>query len=125
MTLLGDESVERQIVEQLRQDGHSVGYIAETEPSVGDDVVLQRANESGAVLLTEDKDFGELVFRQRLVHHGVVLIRLYGLSADAKAGIVSAALAAHSSELVGTFTVISPGMVRIRPGLTDADGTSQ
>jgi hypothetical protein len=45
MNLLADEGVERQIVERLRQDGHTVLYIAEMEPSAPDDVVLERANE--------------------------------------------------------------------------------
>ncbi len=63
MNLLADESVDRPIVEQLRQDGHDVLYVAEMEPGIPDDVVLQRANEHQALLVTEDKDFGELVYR--------------------------------------------------------------
>ncbi len=90
MNLVADESVERQIVERLRQDGYEVLYIAETEPSITDDLVLERANKRSALLLTADKDFGELVFREgRLSSGGVVLIRLAGLSADRKAEIVS------------------------------------
>ncbi|MGI8549585.1 MAG: DUF5615 family PIN-like protein [Dehalococcoidia bacterium] len=55
MNLLADEGVERQIVDRLRLDGHIVLYVAEMEPSIGDDVVLQRANEHTALLVTEDK----------------------------------------------------------------------
>ncbi len=64
--------------------------------------------------LTEDKDFGELAFRQRLVHHGVVLIRLSGLSNLTKAAIVAEALRDRGEELVNAFSVISPGLIRIR-----------
>ena len=64
MNLLADESVDRQVVERLRQDGYAVLYIAELEPSIPDDVVLKRANETAALLITADKDFGELVFRK-------------------------------------------------------------
>jgi predicted nuclease of predicted toxin-antitoxin system len=63
MNLLADEGVDRPVVEQLRQDGHDVLYVAEMEPSINDDVVLMRANQHQAVLLTADKDFGELVYR--------------------------------------------------------------
>ena len=63
MNLLADEGVERQIVERLRQQGHFVLYIAEMEPGLPDDVVLERANEVTALLVATDKDFGELVFR--------------------------------------------------------------
>ena len=102
------------IVAQLRQDGHDVLYIAEMEPSISDDMVLSRANAQEAPLLTEDKDFGELVFRQRLVHTGVVLMRLAGLSSQMKAAMVSAVFRDHAAELSDAFSVISPGMVRIR-----------
>jgi hypothetical protein len=47
--LLADESVEQQIVDRLRQDGHTVLYVAEMEPSIGDEVVLQRANPHQAL----------------------------------------------------------------------------
>jgi Domain of unknown function (DUF5615) len=48
-------------------------YIAELDPGIDDDTVLAKSRESRAVLLTADKDFGELVFRQHLLHSGVVL----------------------------------------------------
>lgn len=55
MNLLADESVEQQIVARLRLDGHEVLYVAEMEPGITDDVVLERANERSALLLTGDK----------------------------------------------------------------------
>lgn len=116
MNLLVDEGVERQIVERLRQDGHAVLYIAEMEPSIGDDVVLERANEITALLVAADKDFGELVFREgRLISGGVVLLRLAGLSAERKAEIVSKVFEDCGSDFAQAFSVISPGSVRIRP----------
>ena len=68
-------------------------------------------------MLTKDKDFGELVFRQRLASFGVVLLRLNGLPPTRKSAIVAAVIAERSVEIVGAFTVISPGQVRIRPSL--------
>jgi predicted nuclease of predicted toxin-antitoxin system len=114
MNVLADESVDHQIVERLRRDGHQVGYIAEMKPGIPDSDVLTLANQEGSILLTADKDFGEMVFRQQLHMHGIVLIRLSGLSSDRKANIVSNAMRQHLSELSKVFTVIMPGMVRIR-----------
>lgn len=116
MNLLADESVDRQIVERLRHDGHDVIYIAEAEPSISDGQVFDRANEKAALLLiTADKDFGEMVFRDgRLVSNGVVLIRLAGITPDSKAGIVSDVLNEHTGALMGCFSVISPGKFRTR-----------
>ncbi|MDQ3744125.1 MAG: DUF5615 family PIN-like protein [Acidobacteriota bacterium] len=114
MNLLADESLDRQVVERLRQDGHEVLYITESEPGITDDMVLERANEQAALLLTADKDFGELVFREgRLSSGGIVLIRLAGLSAEIKAEVVSDAFRERGSEFHRCFSVISPGRVRV------------
>ena len=114
MNIFADEGVDRQIVERLRQAGHSVPYVAEMAPGISDNDVLGEANRSGMVLMTQDKDFGELVFRQRLVAKGVILLRLAGLSNAAKAETVSLAVQQHGTEFENAFTVISPGVVRVR-----------
>lgn len=114
MNLLADEGVDKPIVEQLRRDGHDVLYVAEMEPGIPDDIVLQRANERHALLITQDKDYGELVYRRGLVHLGVILIRLAGLPPQTKAAIVSKVFAARLNEMPEAFSVISAGMVRIR-----------
>jgi predicted nuclease of predicted toxin-antitoxin system len=84
MNLLIDESVDRHVVDKLRQDSHNVVYVSEMDPGISDDVVLSIANNMGALLLTADKDFGELVFRRQQISAGVLLIRLAGLSQEAK-----------------------------------------
>ncbi len=90
-------------------------YIAEMEPSIEDDVVRERANENLALLLTGDKDFGELVFKEkRLVAGGVVLIRLAGLSAERKAEIIARTFEERGEEFPQCFSVIEPGRVRVR-----------
>jgi predicted nuclease of predicted toxin-antitoxin system len=114
MNFLVDEGVDRQIVDKLSQDGHSVLYIAEMAPGIADDEVLEIANEQGALLLTSDKDFGELVYRQQRVTSGVILIRLAGLSPIRKAEIVTSAIGQHSEELSSAFSVVTPATVRIR-----------
>jgi predicted nuclease of predicted toxin-antitoxin system len=114
MNLLVDESVDQQIVDRLRQNGHTIVYVAEEAPGIVDDDVLRRANERAAPLVTADKDFGELVFRQRRANKGVVLLRLAGLTSGRKASIVSCALRDHGNEMLQAFSVISPGTVRIR-----------
>jgi predicted nuclease of predicted toxin-antitoxin system len=58
--IVADESVDKQIVDRLRVGGHSVVSIAELEPGVDDETVLARSREHHAVLVTADKDLGEL-----------------------------------------------------------------
>ncbi len=114
MKFVADESIDQRIVIALRQDGHDVLAIAETSPSRSDEMVLQEANSRGAILLTADKDFGELIFRQRRVHSGVILLRLAGLSPQAKVMWTREAIKQHGSKLAQAFSVIGAGAVRIR-----------
>lgn len=114
MKFLADENVDKPIVERLRKERHEVLYVLEIEPSISDDEVIQRTNREKALLLTADKDFGELVFRQNRIIYGVILIRLSGLSPQSKAEIVAKAVTEHADELAHNFTVISHGAVRIR-----------
>lgn len=114
MKILADESVDGQIVDRLRQDGHLVLYVAEMEPGISDDPVLDLANRESAVLVTADKDFGELVFRQRRLMPGIVLIRLAGLPPAHKAEIVTSAIRQHTLELPQAFAVVTAKALRIR-----------
>jgi predicted nuclease of predicted toxin-antitoxin system len=117
MDFIADECVDRQIVDRLREDGHGVFYVAEIDAGISDDVVLERANQKGVFLLTADKDFGELIFRQGRAFTGVLLLRLAGLPQMEKAEIVSTVIRDHANEFFQSFTVVSPGMIRIRKGI--------
>ncbi len=66
MNFLADESVDKQIVERLRQDGHSVRYVAEMDPGISDDAVLDLADHEATLLLTVDKDFAREDIIKRL-----------------------------------------------------------
>lgn len=114
MNLLADEGIDRQIVDVLREKGYVVGYIAEMDPGISDDIVLELANRERVLLLTADKDFGELVFRLRRLSSGVVLIRLAGLPSIKKTEIVVRFIMKHFNELIGSFSVITPRGIRIR-----------
>ena len=114
MNFLVDESVDRQIVDLLRQNNHSVLYVAEMEPGISDEAVLNLANQKKALLITADKDFGEMVFRQLCITSGVVLIRLAGLLPETKGEIVASLIKKHGKQIIQSFTVITPNAIRIR-----------
>lgn len=114
MNLLADESVDRQIVDRLRQDGHAVRYVAEMEPGISDDIVLDLAYQEADVLLTAEKDLCELVFRQGRLTSGILLVRLAGLSPARKAEVVASTVGQHSAELPGAFAVLTARSLRIR-----------
>ena len=114
MKLVADESVEGPTVERLRRDGHEVIYVAELEPGIEDPDVLSLARDEQSVLLTADKDFGELVFRQGERHFGVLLLRLPESDVDENASITSALLGEHGHEMGGRFSVLNRRGLRIR-----------
>ncbi|MCZ7380769.1 MAG: DUF5615 family PIN-like protein [Candidatus Methanoperedens sp.] len=114
MNFLADENIDRHIVERLRHEGFDVRYIAETDAWISDDEVLDLANSEESLLLTADKDFGELVFRLKKITVGVVLIRLAGLTPERKAKIVVETINKHGTELLNAFSVVTIGAIRIR-----------
>jgi predicted nuclease of predicted toxin-antitoxin system len=111
---LADESVDFRIVRSLRNDGYEVEAIVELNPSISDDEVLKMAIELEAILLTEDKDFGELTFRLRKPNKGIILIRMSGLPIESRIQKLKEVLEKYLQELSGKFTVISSKKVRIR-----------
>ena len=114
MDIVADEGIDRQIVETLRSKGHSVFYVKEEMPGVIDEEVLQTANEKGCILITQDKDFGELVFRTKLLHQGIILIRLSGLKPIEKANLVATTIETYQTEIINVFVVINKNQVKIR-----------
>ena len=112
MKILADEGVDESIVTVLRSSGFDVEYILEIAPGTSDDIILEKANKDDRVLLTQDKDFGELVFRLGMIHTGVVLLRFHGLPSEVKARFVLEAFEKSDIEFKGAFVVIQPGAIR-------------
>ncbi len=115
MKLTADENVDNPIVATLRNHDYQVYYIAEELPSIEDIDVLSIARMRSEILITQDKDFGELVYRENRPHNGVVLIRLSGLSADEKANRVLKVIQDNMPHLKNAFTVIQKDTIRIKP----------
>lgn len=66
-------------------------------------------------LITEDRDFGELIIRQRLAIRGLILLELDRISNAAEADIVAQVVSSHLDKLLGNLLVIEPGRIRVRP----------
>lgn len=109
-----DESVDAPVTRLLREKGFAVFSIAEQMPGVTDEVVLQKALELQALLITQDKDFGELVFRLGKAHYGVILLRLPGIKPFEKSLLTYTIIEAYLEKIAGAFTVIYKDFVKIR-----------
>ncbi|MBK6949507.1 MAG: DUF5615 family PIN-like protein [Haliscomenobacter sp.] len=111
---LADESVDFRIIRHIRKKGYGVKAITETNPGISDEEVLQIANEMGAILITEDKDFGELTYRLRKPNQGIVLIRMPGIPIMEKIEKIAQVLESYAQDLKKKFTVITMEKVRIK-----------
>ncbi|ANH83399.1 hypothetical protein A8C56_22595 [Niabella ginsenosidivorans] len=109
---VADERVDFRIVKALRLYGAEVFAICEEQPSINDQEVLHIAVSKNAVLITEDKDFGELVFRLRLPHKGVILGRMKDV--NFKIENVAAAIYQNFELLHNRFSVINERRLRIK-----------
>jgi hypothetical protein len=77
-------------------------------------MLLNLANQLGQVLLTSDLDFGELVFRQRLIATGIVLLRLHDPSIPVRLRAQAAHWPAIESQALGHFVVVTKKKIRVR-----------
>lgn len=115
MRILADENVARDVVAWLRAGGHDVTFAAELQAGAPDTQWAATSELEQRVLLTSDKDFGELVFRDRLVTHGIVLMRLDDLTVAEILARLQDVWSVVEANPAGRFIVITESKVRVRP----------
>ncbi|HLF63920.1 MAG TPA: DUF5615 family PIN-like protein, partial [Saprospiraceae bacterium] len=80
--ILADESVDFRIVKALRASGLQVHAVLEIKSGMSDQDVLTIASQNQYIVLTSDKDFGDLTFRLKKAQNGIVLLRFFNTSID-------------------------------------------
>ena len=115
MRFLLDENAEFRIAHFLHSEGHDVTAVAHDYPhALADTEVLRIAEIERRVLITNDRDFGELIFLNRLPHAGVIYFRLrLSTTADDKIARLREVLSTHGQEL-DQFLVVTERNVRVR-----------
>ena len=115
MRFLADENFPGLAVETLRNHGWDVIWVRTDCPGITDREVLSRAQTDNRILLTFDKDFGELAYRCGLpAGSGIILFRISLRSPSAVTQIVVAALASRS-DWTGHFSVVEANRIRMSP----------
>lgn len=113
MRFLADESCDAAVSRALRAAGHDVKSVGETSPGATDRVVLSMAVSEERILLTEDKDFGSLVFESRAPALGVVLIRFPATMRSALPKAIRAFVDSTDSDAMRSFVVLEPAGARV------------
>jgi predicted nuclease of predicted toxin-antitoxin system len=116
MRFLADECCDFAAVRSPRADGHDVLAVNEFQHRSIDQEVLELALAEDRILLTEDKDFGWLVFAGRRDSPGVILIRFPASARGLLGAAVAKLVREHASQLAGAFVVLRPGAARISLG---------
>lgn len=114
MKIVIDEGMDIRLAAALRQAGHEVTHIGESARGLTDVEVLSLATQPGVLLITRDKDFGDLIFREGHLHSGILLVRLEHLTSNERRAAVQECLRHHDTQLPGAFSVINRAGVRIR-----------
>jgi predicted nuclease of predicted toxin-antitoxin system len=109
MDFVADESCAGPVIRALREAGHDLVAIAEVAKGATDEQVLELAVKQKRVLLTEDRDFGELVYARGRSSAGVILVRIHSRARGSKAATVVEAVARLGLRLRDAFTVAEPG----------------
>lgn len=114
MRFLADENIPLKAIHLLRKNGYDVKSIVEEAPRLSDRDVLELAEEEDRILITFDKDFGELAYRSELsASSGIILFRIPMRSADYISSMIVDVIESRS-DWPGNFVVVEPGRLRIR-----------
>jgi len=115
MRILLDENMPGDAIATLRSCAHDVVWIRTDSPGIADDAILARAVLEQRLLVTFDKDFGELVFRRGLAAScGVVLFRIAASSSEALAEKIAEVLGSRE-DWIGQFSVVDDRRIRMTP----------
>ena len=113
MRFLVDECTGPRVARWLREQGYDVVSVYEQARGMDDDSILEKANKENRILITNDKDFGEKIFRDKEFHKGVILLRLDDERSIKKINEIERLIESYSNQLENNFIVVSENKVRI------------
>jgi len=112
MRFLVDECTGPKVAQWLRDQQYEVFSVYEEARGLVDSEILEKAYSENWVLVTNDRDFGEKVFREHLPHRGVMFLRLVNERADAKIDAIRRLLEKYADQIADRFVVVTESQVR-------------
>lgn len=113
MKFIIDENVHLDVYNYLHNKGFDVVSVSLNSPSITDKEVLYRARRQQRIIITADKDFGDLIYHGRIPHCGVILFRLRSELPAIKIDRLEELLS-KKSNIAGKFIVVTETRIRIR-----------
>lgn len=112
MRFLVDECTGPKVAAWLQSQGHEIFSVFDEARGIEDDVVIQKASDENWILITNDKDFGEKVYRERRSHRGVIFMRLEDERSANKIEVLRRLLEGYADRLADRFVVVTDTRVR-------------
>jgi predicted nuclease of predicted toxin-antitoxin system len=110
-----DVNIEKTIIDYLTENKFDVKWIPDYDCEILDEELLNLANKERRILITNDKDFGELTFLQKRISTGIILLRIKGQKARDKVKLIDKVLQKYRDKLMGHFVVITKNKIRFVP----------
>ncbi len=115
MKFLADVNIEKPIIDFFRNQGSDIKWVSDFSPKMDDENLIKLARTEKRILLTNDKDFGELVFLQKRLTHGIILVRVKGQETGLKVKLIKRLMEEYAEKLSGHFVVITKDKFRFIP----------
>ena len=112
---LADVNVEKPLVDYLSKQGYDIKWIPDYNCKMLDEDLLQLANEEKRIFITNDKDFGDLIFLQKKLSVGTILFRVKGQKTEEKIKLMKKILMGYCDKLLNHYIVITKAKIRIIP----------
>ena len=112
MRFIVDECTGPSVARWLHEQGHEVFSVYEDARGLEDDLILQKADAENWILITNDKDVGEKIHKERRPHRGVIFLRLEDERAGNKIETPRRLLGAYAERLADHFVVVTESRVR-------------
>lgn len=112
---IADVNVEKPIVNYLSENGYDVKWVPDYNCEILDKDLLNMANAEKRILITNDKDFDELIFLQKKLSTGIILLRVKGQRAEDKVKLIKKLLQSYHAKLLNHFIVITDKKIRFIP----------
>jgi predicted nuclease of predicted toxin-antitoxin system len=112
MRFLVDECTGPSVAAWLHRQGHEIFSVFDEARGIEDNEVIEKAYNESWILITNDKDFGEKVYRERRPHRGVIFLRLEDERAGNKIEVFRRLLEMYADRLANSFVVVTDTQVR-------------
>jgi predicted nuclease of predicted toxin-antitoxin system len=115
LKFLADVNIEKPIIDFFRSNGWDIAWVSDFSPKMDDENLIKFARTEKRILLTNDKDFGELVFLQKKLSHGIILLRVKGQETGLKVKLMKRLMEEYAEKLAGHFVVVTKIRFRFIP----------